>query len=176
MEIAPIPRRSVHGRRRRLVFGWVILAPVALLVLLPAVLGFHYTLVSAAGADGAPGRGSLVLSREVPVADLHPGDVVVLTPPDAAAGSWAAHRVTGLGKGGVTTVGAAADAPGGQLPVGDSADQVVLSVAWLGYPFLATRLGLLLAPLVVAVAVGLLLAWPTRLPTFRFPHRRRLAG
>lgn len=176
MEIAPIPRRSAHRRRRRLVLGWVVLAPVALLVLLPAVLGFHYKVVTETGADGAAGRGSLVLTREVPVADLHLGDVVVLPPPGAASGAWAARRVVGFDDGGATTAGARADTGAWRLSEGGSADQVVLSAPWLGYPFLTTRLGLLLAPVAVVAAIALLLVWPTRLPGVRFPHRRRLAG
>ena len=62
--------------RRRFALGLLVLAPVVLLVLLPAVLGLQRYVVTDRSMDGVPGRGSVVLAREVPAADLEVGDVI----------------------------------------------------------------------------------------------------
>ena len=83
MEIAPVPHRSTRPEWRRLAIGLVVLVPVVLLVLLPAVLGFERYVVTDRAMDGSVSRGSVVLAREVPPTDLRVGDVISFRPPAA---------------------------------------------------------------------------------------------
>ena len=76
MEIAPVPHRSTRGERRRIALGLLVMAPVVLLVVLPAVFGLERFVVTDSAMGGSMGQGSVVLARDVPPTDLRVGDVI----------------------------------------------------------------------------------------------------
>jgi len=136
LEIAPVPQRTARGEWRGLTLGLLVLTPLVLLVLLPAVLGLDRTVVTDRSMDGALGRGSVVLAREVPPLDLRKGEVIAVRLP-GGADERGYRRIVAI-EDGVATV---------QADRGGSASrqQVVLSetsyarawlgVRWIGYPF-----------------------------------------
>jgi signal peptidase I len=69
----------------------------ALLVLLPAVIGWErYTIVSGS-MTGSYDQGSLVLAEVVPVADLKVGDVITYTPPRGSGpDGLVTHRIVAI--------------------------------------------------------------------------------
>ena len=137
MEIAPVPHRSTRGERRRLALGLLVMAPVVLLVLLPAVLGLDRYVITDSAMDGSMGRGSVVLAREVPPTDLRVGDVISFTPPGQPGDDRVTRRISSIDHGEATTAG---DATGRtdpwRLPLSDAAyARIWVSVPWIGYPF-----------------------------------------
>lgn len=144
MEIAPVPHRATRSERRRLALGLLILVPVVLLLLLPAALGLDRYVVTEAVPGGAP-RGSVVLARAVPPTDLEVGDVITFRPPGAAPDDQTTRRI-----------GAPAEAAALE---GDSYERVVLTVPWVGHPFLVggwfvPAAGALLAALAALLLLG----------------------
>ena len=136
LEIAPVPHRSTRGEGRRLALGLLVLAPVVLLVLLPAVLGLQRYVVTDRSMDGSLARGSVVLAREVPTADLEVGDVITFRSAEGSSDERVTRRIVAIKDGVATTQ---ADTTGSRTP-GGAADgasypRVWLGVPWIGYPF-----------------------------------------
>lgn len=152
MEIAPVPHRATRREWRRLSLGLLILLPVVLLVALPPVLGLDRYVVTDAGMDGALGRGSVVLAREVPPTDLAVGDVLTMRPPGGGADERVVRRVVAIEDGVATTRGdTAAGAQEWAVPLDGSAySRVWLGVPWIGYPFVVDGGWVLLVLIAVA--------------------------
>ena len=160
MEIAPVPHRSTRSEWRRLALGLTVLVPVVLLVLLPAVLGLDRYVVTDRSMDGALGRGSVVLAREVPPSDLRVGDVITFTPPGGRSDERVTRRIVAIGAGAATTQ---ADRTGSADPLSvpmtsPAYARVWLAIPWIGYPFVMDGGWVLLAMIAVAAFVIALLA------------------
>ena len=161
MEIAPVPHRSTRGEWRRFALGLLVLAPVVLLVLLPAVLGLQRYVVTDRSMDGSLARGSVVLAREVPTADLEVGDVVTFPPAEGSSDERVTRRIVAIEDGVATTQ---ADTTGSTDPrrvplTSESYPRVWLGVPWIGYPFVmdggwVLLVAAALAALVLALTTG----------------------
>jgi signal peptidase I len=157
VEIAPVPHRSTRSEWRRLALGLLVLVPVLLLVLLPAVLGLDRYVVTDRAMSGSLGRGSVVLARDVPPGDLRVGDVITFRSPDRDSDHRVTRRIVAIEAGVITTK---ADVSGSTdpwtLPQTESSyARVWLSLPWLGYPFVMEGGWVLLA---LAAAGALTLA------------------
>ncbi len=160
MEIAPVPHRATRGEWRRLALGLLVLAPVVLLVLLPAVLGLQRYVVTDRSMDGSLGRGSVLLAREVPTADLEVGDVISFRP-EGSSDERVTRRIVAIKDGVATTQ---ADTTGSQetrtVPLTESSyARVWLGVPYIGYPFVmdggwVLLAGAALAAFVLALTTG----------------------
>jgi signal peptidase I len=86
------------GRAGRWASGAALLAGVlvALLVLLPAVLGWERYAIVSGSMTGSYDRGSLVLAEVAPVEDLRVGDVITYQPP--AGDHLITHRIAWIGR------------------------------------------------------------------------------
>lgn len=161
LEIAPVPNRSTRGEWRRLALGLVVLTPMVLLVLLPAVLGLDRTIVTDSSMDGALGRGSVVLAREVPPLDLRVGDVIAVRPPGNSPQATVHRRIVAIDHG-VATVESdkGGKASRQRVTLSDPAySRVWLGVPWIGYPFVVqggwvVLLAAAFAALMLALAAG----------------------
>lgn len=71
-------RRGVRAAAAVLVAGAVV---VALVLLAPALAGYHRYVITGGSMGGTYDRGSVVFAREVPVGDLRVGDVIAYRPP-----------------------------------------------------------------------------------------------
>jgi signal peptidase len=176
LEIAPVPHRATRSEWRRLALGLTVLAPVVLLVLLPAVLGLDRYVVTDSSMDGSLGRGSVVLSREVPPTDLRVGDVISFRPPGGGADERVSRRIVAI-EGGVATT--EADATGSADPsavrlTGSSYARVWLGVPWIGYPFVMDGGWVLLALIALAAFVLSFMAGRRTPPRVVRPARTRL--
>ncbi len=159
-----MPHRATRGEWRRLALGLVVLTPVVLLVLLPAVLGLDRFVVTDDGMDGSMGRGSVVLAREVPPTDLQVGDVITFRAP-GGSDERVARRIVAIEDGVATTK---ADATGTADPwsvplTGSAYARVWVGVPWIGYPFV-TNGGWALLVLAAAAALALALTAGRRTP------------
>lgn len=168
MEIAPVPHRSTRGEWRRLVLGMLVVAPVVLLVLLPAVLGLDRYVITDDLMNGSMGRGSVALARDVPPSDLRVGDVITFRPPGAADDDeLVTHRIVAIDSGVATTQGdAASQTDPWALPLTESTyARVWVSVPWIGYPFVING-GWLLLVLAAGTALSLAVvagrSWPMK--------------
>ena len=111
---------------------------LALVVLVPALLGFQRYVITSGSMTGTYDRGSLVFDRVVPTASLRAGDVITFRPPGRAG--LVTHRIktvtTVRGRRVVTTKGdanRADDAWGAiSLPTAKQA-RVAFHVPYLGY-------------------------------------------
>jgi signal peptidase I len=159
MEIAPVPHRSTRGDRRRLALGLLVVAPVVLLVLLPAVLGLDRYVITDSSMDGSMGRGSVVLAREVSPTDLRVGDVISFVPPGESGDDRVTRRIVAIDNGVATTQGDAnLRSDPWALSLTDSGyARTWVSVPWIGYPF-AVDGGWVLLLLSAAAAVALSVA------------------
>lgn len=158
MEIAPVPHRShTRGERYVLAAGVLVLAPVVLLVLLPAVLGLDRYVATDSAMGGTLDRGSVLLARDVPPRELAPGDVITVTAPSGdSRGERVTRRVVAVGDETFTTRG---DELRGIDPWTLRLDRegyarVWASVPWIGYPFVVTD-GWLLLVVAALTALGL---------------------
>ena len=158
MEIEPVPHRSTRGDWRKLALAVLVLAPVVLLLLLPAALGLDRSIVADRSMDGSTGRGSIVLARDVPAGDLRVGDVITVPTPEPGTEERTYRRIVAL-RDDVATV--AADGDGARretVPLTDgSYSRVSVGVPWIGYPFLvqggwAALVAVALAALFLALA------------------------
>jgi signal peptidase len=156
VEIAPVPHRPPPLQRRWLFVGLLLLAPVTLLVLLPAVLGLDRYVVTDNSMGDTMGRGSVVLARNVPAGDLRVGNVITFVPPDQSGHARVTHRIVSLDGGYAVTRGDASDAVDPQRLELDRPTyaRVLLHVPWVGYPFVGDG-GLLLLLAGASLAVGL---------------------
>jgi signal peptidase I len=157
MEIAPVPHRSTRGEWRRLALAMLVMAPVVLLVLLPTVLGLDRYVITDHSMDGSLGRGSVVLSRNVPPTDLRVGDVITFLPPgEAGDGERVTRRIIAIEDGRATTAGdASGHADPWRLPLSESTyARAWVSVPWIGYPFVLSA-GWVLLALAAATALSL---------------------
>jgi signal peptidase I len=176
MEIAPVPHRSTRGERRRLALGLLVMAPVVLLVLLPAVLGLDRYVITDDSMDGSLGRGSVVLAHEVPPTDLRVGDVISFRPPGENGDDRFTRRIIAIDDGVATTRG---DASGRtdpwRVPLTESTySRVWVSVPWVGYPFaLDGGWGLLILGAAAALTLGVVAGRPSPQKAAR-PARTRL--
>jgi signal peptidase I len=162
MEIAPVPHRSAtRGERRRLLLGVLVLAPVVLLVLLPAVLGLDRSVVSDDAMSGSMSRGAVVLARDVPPDDLVTGDVISFTAPSGPeVGDVVTRRVVALDGTTATTRGDTRDAVDPwrlQLDAKTYA-RVWTGIPLLGYPFLLDGGWVVLVALALVALTGAVVA------------------
>ena len=110
---------------------------LALVVLVPALLGFQRYVITSGSMTGAYDRGSLVFDRVVPTASLQAGDVITFRPPGHAG--LVTHRIktvtTVHGKRVITTKGDANRAldAWGSIALGDKQARVAFHVPYLGY-------------------------------------------
>jgi hypothetical protein len=157
VEISPVPHRATRGELRRLALAILVLVPVVLLVLLPAVLGLDRFVVTDSGMEGSFGRGSVVLAREVPPTDLRVGDVISFRPPDGSE-DRVTRRIIAIQAGVATTASDTTGTPDAwRLELTDSTyDRVDLGVPWIGYPFVVDG-GWVLMAVVAAGALALAL-------------------
>lgn len=169
MEIAPIPHPAPTFSRGRVLVALLVLAPVVVLLLLPSALGLQRHVVSDAAmegsSDGSIGRGSLALTREVPAADLEPGDVITFRPPGLEEQGAVTRRLVSVDDGVARTAGDNLYRPdpwGLDVSSGTYA-RVVLPVPLVGYLFAGP--GGLVGWLALAVVMGAALAL--------LPSRRR---
>ena len=155
MEIAPVPHRATRGEWRRLALGLLVLAPVVLLVLLPAVLGLDRYVVTDRAMDGSLARGSVVLAHEVAPADLRVGDVITFVRP-GGGDERVVRRVVSLHDGVATTRADTSEvADPWSVPLGDTTyARVSVGVPWIGYPFVVDG-GWVWLALAAAIALGL---------------------
>ncbi|MFT4287349.1 hypothetical protein [Nocardioides sp.] len=166
MELAPVPRRQSVVLALWRVVAVALLAPLILLVLLPAVLGLSRFVVTTDAMASVP-RGSLVFSRYVPGSDLHGGDVITFRQPlPAPDDGFVTRRVTSV-HGDQLQTGSDAGADSWVLSVSDqSYARMVAHVPWAGYPFVGNTDRWAWAPLVGIPVMALLLS-------FAAGHRRR---
>ncbi len=155
LEIAPVPNRATRGEWRRLALGMLVLAPVVLLVLLPAVLGVDRYVVTDRSMDGSLSRGSVVMAREVPAADLEVGDVITFRPPGGSSDERLTRKIVAIEDGVATTQG---ETTSSQEPLAvpltsPSYAQVWVGVPWIGYPFVVDGGWILLAAAALAAFV-----------------------
>ena len=61
--------------------GLVIVLVIAVLMILPSLLGFHRYVITSGSMEPAIPTGAVVYDRDVPVADLEVGDVITFVPP-----------------------------------------------------------------------------------------------
>jgi len=147
VEIAPVPHRSGRGEWRRLTLGLLVLVPVVLLVILPAVLGLDRYVVTDTSAPGS-GRGAVALAREVPRGDLRVGDVVTVSTSLGRGGpsdERLTRRVTAI-EGDEATLNGGLRAP----LVEETYARVWLTIPWIGYPFVVDGGWVLLVMIAVA--------------------------
>jgi signal peptidase len=155
LEIAPVPHRATRGEWRRLALAMLVLAPVVLLVLLPAVLGLQRYVVTDRSMVGSLARGSVLLSRDVPPSDLDVGDVITFRAPGGGSEERVTRRIVAIEDGVATTQ---ADTAGSEDPwavplTSPSYPRVWLGVPWIGYPFVMDGGGVLLTAAALAAFV-----------------------
>ncbi len=154
-----MPHRSTRGEWRRVALGLLVLVPVVLLVLLPAVLGLDRFVMTESAMDGSLGRGSVVLARDVPPSDLRVGDVITFQPPGGDSDDLVTRRIATLEDGVASTAGDATGQDRWTLSLTESSyARVWLSLPWLGYPFVLDGGWIVLA---AAAASALALAMVT---------------
>jgi signal peptidase I len=176
LEIAPVPHRSTRSERRKLALGFAVLAPVLLLVLLPSVLGLDRFVVTDRATDGSPGRGSVVLAREVPPTDLAVGDVITFRPAGGDPDERVARRILAIDNGMATTESGGTGAATWAVPLtGSSYTRVWLAVPWIGYPFVLDGGWLLLTFAALVAFVLSVTAGRRKPPKALRPERTRLS-
>jgi signal peptidase len=130
--VLPLARRA---------FGVVLTGAaliLALVVLVPALLGYQRYVITSGSMTGTYDRGSLVFDRVVPTASLHAGDVITFRPPGHAG--LVTHRIHTLtmvgGKRVMTTKGDANRAPDawGPITLADARQaRVAFHLPYIGY-------------------------------------------
>ena len=125
----------------RKAFGALVLGAalvLALVVLVPALLGFQRYVITSGSMTGTYDRGSLVFDRVVPTASLHAGDVITFQPPGHAG--LVTHRIASVrtvrGQRVFTTKGDANRAPDawGAIKLANAKQaRVAFHVPYVGY-------------------------------------------
>jgi signal peptidase len=90
-------RRVVGGAAG---LGLVALLAIAVLMLVPLVLGLERYVISGRSMGSSLPRGSIAYSEVVPVGRIRVGDTITYRPPAAAPGRLVTHRVVWLGRDG----------------------------------------------------------------------------
>jgi signal peptidase len=128
----PLARKALGG----LLLGAALV--LALVVLVPALLGFQRYVITSGSMTGTYDRGSLVFDRVVPTASLRAGDVITFRPPGHAG--LVTHRIASVrtvrGQRVFTTKGDAnrvADAWGPIHLANAKQARVAFHVPYLGY-------------------------------------------
>jgi signal peptidase len=170
VEIAPVPHRATRGEWRRLALGALVLAPLVLLVILPATLGLSRYVVSDRAMDGWQGRGAVVLTQAVPPSDLRPGDVITLDRPGAGE-EQITRRIVSIDPNGQARTkadNAAAPDPWVVPLTEPTYARFWVGVPWVAYPFVAYGGWVLLVPAVaLALAVALSAGRKTQTPVVK---------
>jgi len=82
-------------------FGTALLAVVTLAAtayVLPSLLGYERYVITGGSMDGTYDKGSIVLERAVPAADLRVGDVITYQPPaSSGVSTLVTHRIVRIG-------------------------------------------------------------------------------
>ena len=180
MELKPVAHRQTRGERRRFLLALLVLVPVALMLLVPPVLGLDRFVVTDRSMDGTLGRGSVALARSVPAGDLEVGDVITFDRPGPAE-DLVTRRIVSIDGTWARTRG---DANPDQDPwtlalTEPTYPRLLFGVPWIGYPFTGGGGGWMLFAVVAALALALA-AVPTRSrhrarPPAVAPHRRHHA-
>ena len=155
MEIVTAPYRPTTSTWTRLLVAGCVLAPVTLLAMLPVGLGLNRYVITGDAMSPSLDRGSVVLAREVPVADLRVGDVVTFDPPaSSGVAGPVTSRIVSIEAGAIhTRRDASSELDPWALPLNvPSQDRVVAELPYVGYLYLV----LLHAGQWAAVAVLLL--------------------
>ena len=135
MELTPVPsRRSLLGRL------WVfvaiaVLAPLLLLVLLPAALGLQRFVVTSDDLGPDVPRGSMTFAERTPAVDLGVGDLITFRPPGGAS-ALVTRRVISVTPVEIRTAEGGGPDPW-TLPATGELSRVVAHVPYVGYPFLS---------------------------------------
>lgn len=139
MEIAPAPPRRPFSTRARVLLLLAIFAPVALLALVPTMFGLQRYVVASDSMSGGIERGSVVFERRVPVSDLRVGDVITYARPTPSGDDLVTHRIEWIDGARLQTRGDAELRPDPWLVPLDqpTMSRVVLSIPFVGYPFIA---------------------------------------
>lgn len=134
MEIVTTPAQPAPSPRGRLLIGVGVFAPVTLLTLLPIGLGMHRFVATTDEMAPAIQRGTLVLGRDEPVAELAAGDMITFVPP-GTSGPAVTRRVVEIDTHHLLTKADASTAiDRWSVPIdGPHVDRVVLQVPWVGY-------------------------------------------
>ncbi|WP_205696920.1 signal peptidase I [Conexibacter sp. SYSU D00693] len=94
-------RRDRRRRAARSFVGSALLAAVAvvaLVMLVPAALGYQRYVLVSGSMTGTYDTGSIVYAKEVPTEDLRVGDVITYAPPAGASPQeLVTHRITWMG-------------------------------------------------------------------------------
>lgn len=167
-------RRGIAHRPGRIA-SWAALSVVgvlALLVLVPSLLGLQRYVIVSGSMTGTYDRGSLVFDEVVPTASLRVGDVITYRPPPSAGVDHAiTHRIAAIHRrrGGTLVYRTKGDAnraadPWRFLLRAPRQARVRWSVPYAGYAFAALadrqlRVWLLSAPAALIALASLLALW-----------------
>jgi hypothetical protein len=137
MELTPVPTRPSLMGRLWLLVAVAVLAPLVLLVVLPAVLGLQrFVVTSDAVGDTVP-RGSLTFAETVSGIDLEVGDIITFRPPHGRSdAALVTRRVVSASSEGIRTKGDGTGTDPWLLPADGDRSRVVAHVPYVGYPFI----------------------------------------
>jgi signal peptidase len=90
--------KGTHRRVGRIATGaaFAVVLAAAMLVLVPALIGWQRYAIVSGSMSGTYDKGSLVLDEVVPVSELRVGDVITYTPP--AGDHLITHRISWIGR------------------------------------------------------------------------------
>ncbi|WP_344045358.1 hypothetical protein [Nocardioides panacihumi] len=138
MELTPVlARPSLMGRLWPLV-AVAVFAPLALLVVLPSVLGLQRYVVTSDALGNSVPRGSLTFAESVPAPDIEVGDVITFRPPGTPADApYVTRRVVRDTPDGILTSGDGTGTDPWVLSPTGRHSRVVAHIPYVGYPFIA---------------------------------------
>lgn len=136
MELTPVPTRPSLMGRLWLLVAVALLAPLVLLVALPAAMGLQrYVVTSDALGDSVP-RGSLTFAERVSGSQLSVGDVITFRAPEAADATYVTRRVVSANSAGIRTSGDGTGVDPWTLSAKGERSRVVAHIPYVGYPFI----------------------------------------
>ncbi|WP_210495783.1 signal peptidase I [Patulibacter sp. SYSU D01012] len=153
----PRPRRRVTPLR---VAGWaasLVAVVLAAAMLLPPLLGFDRYVIVSGSMTGTYDTGSIVYTREKPVAALRVGDVITYAPPAGASPQdLVTHRIAAMtpGPGGQTVFRTKGDANAAADPWTFSLEAPRQAVVRFGVPYLGYAISALSVRQVRMVLLG----------------------